>query len=227
MAVLVIAQPDRAHEVASSPLQKLAPDIVPSLAAASTALANYAAVVDLHLDERPQWLADYLALTATPVVVSAVSRPLHEMVAAAGQPVRCQLFGWNALPTMLERPVWEVSSWRVEERPGLQKLLAPAGVELAWVQDRIGMVTPRVLAMLINEAYWMLQEGAAEADAIDRALQLGTNYPHGPIAWGRKIGTSNLVRVLKALQHEFGTERCRIAARLIEEANTTQLGLGT
>ena len=42
--------------------------------------------------------------------------------------------------------------------------------------DRVGMVTPRVMAMIINEAYFTVQEGTATKSDIDLGMQLGTNY---------------------------------------------------
>jgi 3-hydroxybutyryl-CoA dehydrogenase len=45
------------------------------------------------------------------------------------------------------------------------------------VEDRVGMVTPRVIFMIINEACCTLQEGTASMKDIDTSMKLGTNYP--------------------------------------------------
>jgi 3-hydroxybutyryl-CoA dehydrogenase len=49
-------------------------------------------------------------------------------------------------------------------------------------------VVARTLAMLVNEAVDLVERGEASAEDVDLAMQLGTNYPRGPIAWGREIG---------------------------------------
>ncbi len=49
-------------------------------------------------------------------------------------------------------------------------------------------VVARTLAMLVNEAVDLVGRGEASADDVDLAMRLGTNYPRGPIDWGREIG---------------------------------------
>ncbi|MFN2448788.1 MAG: 3-hydroxyacyl-CoA dehydrogenase family protein, partial [Candidatus Baltobacteraceae bacterium] len=44
-----------------------------------------------------------------------------------------------------------------------------------------------------------VEEGIASPDDIDLAMRLGTNYPQGPIAWGREIGGDRVNRILKRL----------------------------
>src|SRR5690606_25237364 len=51
------------------------------------------------------------------------------------------------------------------------------GVEL--VEDRVGLVQMRILAMLINEAAFAVMEGVATPEDIDSAMKLGVNYPKG------------------------------------------------
>jgi 3-hydroxybutyryl-CoA dehydrogenase len=80
------------------------------------------------------------------------------------------------------------------------------------------MVMPRILCMLINEAYFAMMEGVADDAAIDTAMKLGTNYPRGPVEWARKIGLVHVVAVLHALQGYFGEDRYRCAPLLTREA---------
>jgi 3-hydroxybutyryl-CoA dehydrogenase len=80
-----------------------------------------------------------------------------------------------------------------------------------WVDDPPGMVSPRIVAMLVNEAAFALAGGIASEDSLDRAMELGVAYPTGPIAWGRKIGLGRILGVLEHLQREFGEARYRPA----------------
>lgn len=83
-----------------------------------------------------------------------------------------------------------------------------------WINESPGLVLPRTVCTLVNEAAFAAGEGVAEPDTIDTAMKLGTNYPRGPIEWGRQIGFDKVVRVLEHLQSEYGEERYRVAPLL-------------
>lgn len=72
----------------------------------------------------------------------------------------------------------------------------------------------RVLSMIVNEALFCVQENIASEGDIDLAMRFGTNYPHGVIEWGRRIGFEKIRNVLNALRHEFQDERYRAAPLL-------------
>ncbi|OTA41498.1 MAG: hypothetical protein A6D92_06165 [Symbiobacterium thermophilum] len=82
------------------------------------------------------------------------------------------------------------------------------------VTDSPGLVAARLLACLINEAAFALQEGIATAEAIDTAMQLGLNYPLGPLEWADELGPDKVLAVLEGLQRETGEERYRPAPYL-------------
>jgi 3-hydroxybutyryl-CoA dehydrogenase len=85
---------------------------------------------------------------------------------------------------------------------------------VVWVQDTPALVLPRIICMLSNEAAFALGEGVADLDTIDKAMQLGTNYPRGPLAWARYIGYERVLAVLDHLHAEYGEERYRAAPLL-------------
>jgi 3-hydroxybutyryl-CoA dehydrogenase len=60
-------------------------------------------------------------------------------------------------------------------------------------------ITQRVLATIVNEAASALEDGTASAAAIDTAMELGTNWPQGPLAWGDQIGLAAVVTTLDRL----------------------------
>lgn len=57
-----------------------------------------------------------------------------------------------------------------------QKNITPIRTSIAG----LGFTVPRTLAMIINEAYFALEENVASASDIDRAMKFGVNYPKGP-----------------------------------------------
>jgi 3-hydroxybutyryl-CoA dehydrogenase len=91
-----------------------------------------------------------------------------------------------------------------ETRNGIDSLVRAAGLTPAWVPDLPGGAALRVIAALANEAAFALAEGVAGAEDIDRAMQLGANYPKGPLAWTDELGLDRIVRVLDALRDAHG-----------------------
>ena len=67
----------------------------------------------------------------------------------------------------------------------------------------------RTLAMLVNEAVDLVARGEATAEDVDTAMQLGTNYPKGPIAWGRELGFDVVATQLAELDAAFPGGRYR------------------
>jgi len=49
--------------------------------------------------------------------------------------------------------------------------------EVVVIKEAPGFITSRINAMIGNEAFYMLQEGVATAEDIDKALKLGLNHP--------------------------------------------------
>jgi 3-hydroxybutyryl-CoA dehydrogenase len=85
------------------------------------------------------------------------------------------------------------------------------------VEDRVGLVTPRVICMIINEAYYTVQEGTATRDDIDRAMKLGTNYPYGPFEWCERIGIKHVYELLEAVYEDTHDERYKVCPLLKRE----------
>jgi 3-hydroxybutyryl-CoA dehydrogenase len=95
------------------------------------------------------------------------------------------------------------------------------------VPDGPGLVFPRILCMIINEAAFALMEGVASAEDIDTAMKLGTNYPLGPLEWADRIGLDQVLGVLEGLQAEYGEDRYRPAPLLRQLVRAGHLGLST
>lgn len=132
-----------------------------------------------------------------------------------------RVVGVSALPGRLSQRLMELAPTIFTSREYVTAAEDAAillGKEVAMVQDRIGMVLPRVLCSLVNEAFFAAMEGIAEAREIDIAMKLGTNYPLGPVEWGEQIGLINVVAILDALQRDTGESRYRVAPLLRQMA---------
>lgn len=89
-----------------------------------------------------------------------------------------------------------------------------AFADAAGVEDRhdaCRLIFTRVLCAILNEGALALEEGVASEADIDTAMKLGTNYPHGPLKWARRIGVSVVGDALRALNTAAGDDRYRPA----------------
>ncbi|MEP7146248.1 MAG: 3-hydroxyacyl-CoA dehydrogenase family protein, partial [bacterium] len=96
-------------------------------------------------------------------------------------------------------------------------LFESCGKNVYSVTDRPGMISLRIVTMIINEAYLVLQEGTSNKEDIDTAMKLGTNYPYGPIEWSERLGVDLVYNILKTMSDEFGDDRYRITPLLKEK----------
>ena len=102
--------------------------------------------------------------------------------------------------------------------------IAALDKETVEVKDAPGLVFPRILSLIVNEAARGLDEGIATAEEIDVALRLGTNYPQGPLRWGDEIGLDEVLAVIEGLQEETGDDRYRPAPLLKKMVVAGHLG---
>ncbi len=106
-----------------------------------------------------------------------------------------------------------------------EKFLGGLGLQLEKIDDIVGFITPRIVAMLANEAAFAVMEGVSSAAEIDEAMRLGTNYPKGPLEWADEIGLDTVVTILDALFGEYKQERYRACRLLRQYASAGWTGL--
>ena len=139
----------------------------------------------------------YCQAGATPVFINAVFSTLTGIFASQ-KPTR-PVFGFCGLPGFFNREVVEVSMLASSQRAALNEIGTSLGLKLIQVKDQPGLVTCRVVCMIINEAFEALQQGVASKPDIDLSMKLGTNYPLGPFEWAEKIGQANVKKILNAI----------------------------
>jgi len=179
----------------------------------SANLRDYDLIFDLDFDEHIEQLKFYAALTI-PVVVSCAKIQLAKAVHDFGKQNSCTLIGMNCLPTFIQRDLAELSLFEQQSKPTLDALMQQLGWKYKLIEDRVGMVTPRIIFMIINEACFTLQEGTASMEDIDTSMKLGTNYPFGPFEWANKIGVKHVYETLEAVYNDTHDERYKICSIL-------------
>ena len=65
----------------------------------------------------------------------------------------------------------------------------------------------RILAAVLNEAAWAVEDGVAEKLDIDVAMKAGVNYPHGPFEWREAIGSDLVDEALVILSKTAEDDR--------------------
>ncbi len=94
-------------------------------------------------------------------------------------------------------------------------------------RDTPGFVTTRALAVLVNEAAWMLYEGVASKEDIDTAYKLGFHHPMGPFELADLVGLDTALAILDVLWDGFRDPRYRACPLLRTMVAARKLGRKT
>ena len=186
-------------------------------------LIDHDVIFNFPIDEVSKAFAMYARSPVT-VFFNTCAVSLAGLVQATPVDLRCLPFGFNGLPSLFNREFLEVSILKQENLAHLKKMCEKLGSGYLQVDDRVGMVTPKVICMIINEAYYTAQEGTASREDIDLAMKLGTNYPYGPFEWCERLGLKNVYRVLEAIYDDTKDERYKISALLKKEFLAEEIG---
>jgi 3-hydroxybutyryl-CoA dehydrogenase len=100
-------------------------------------------------------------------------------------------------------------------QPAAERFFATLGMHADHVTDAPGLVLGRIVAQLVNEAYFALGERVGCAADIDAGMELGLNHPRGPLAWGELWGLDAVLAVLEGLLAEYRDARWRPAPALV------------
>jgi 3-hydroxybutyryl-CoA dehydrogenase len=160
--------------------------------------------IDLLFDMDTERTAHLKRLLPKPVLINSVAWSTKSI---GGDFIRIN--GW---PTLLQRNITEVAVAENIPADTVKKIFESLQWQYQLVSDVPGMITARVLAMIVNEAYYTLGAEVSSRDEIDIAMKLGTSYPYGPFEWSRKIGLKRIYELLQELNRT--DERYAIAPAL-------------
>jgi 3-hydroxybutyryl-CoA dehydrogenase len=133
-------------------------------------------------------------LLPRPVLVNSVVTTLKDLPE--------NIVRFNGWPTFLKRNTLESSCNNGSIKKRTEEIFALLNKKVEWVADEPGFITARIIAMIINEAYFALGEGISTKNEMDIAMKLGTNYPYGPFEWAEKIGVKRIFALLNELSKE-------------------------
>lgn len=162
-----------------------------------------AAYFDLCFEEEG---AAFASITASPVFVNAVIATCSEL-----PPNYVRVNAWNGF---WERNLLELAA-RDTQAEAAKQVLDSLGWSYVMAPDVPGMIAARVVAMIVNEAYYGWGDGISSKEDIDTAMKLGTNYPSGPFEWAERTGLRRFASLLSELSHH--DERYIPAPALLNE----------
>jgi len=152
------------------------------------------ACVDLLFENKAERIGWLNNLQAPLIIINSVITPLKNI-----QQDFIRINGWH---TFLKRQMIEAAANNILLKAKAEKFFLSLGKKPEWVPDITGLITPRIVAAVINEAFFALEENVSTEEEIDTAMKLGTNYPFGPFEWSKKIGLQNICSLLSALSKE-------------------------
>jgi len=167
------------------------------------------AYIDLLFKHSPERINKLETLQPATIIINTVIHTLEAM-----PPGFIRLNGWNSF---FKRPVVEAAGAE-NDRAVAEQVFSGFHKKIEWVPDIPGFITARVISMIINEAYFGLEEKISTREEIDTAMKLGTNYPYGPFEWGAKIGLKHIDDLLTRLVQE--NTRYQPSALLQKEARS-------
>lgn len=147
---------------------------------------------------------------SVPVFTSSLCVSVSEQCGVCKYPNR--LIGIGLYNSFSKAKRIEIAPSKITDKQLLknaENFLSSGGINYSIVPDRTGLVFPRIISMIINEAAQVYSEKVAAKEDIDTAMKLGTNYPLGPLEWADKLGVELVYEVLSALQRDFGEDRYR------------------
>jgi 3-hydroxybutyryl-CoA dehydrogenase len=131
---------------------------------------------------------------------------------------------FNPVPVLKLVEIVRAPETSDETAEAITALAEELGKTPAVANDFPGFVSNRILMPFINEAVWALQEGVADAEAIDTIAKLGFAHPMGPLALADLIGLDTCVAIMEVLERGLGDDRYAPAPLLREHVAAGQLG---
>jgi 3-hydroxybutyryl-CoA dehydrogenase len=94
-------------------------------------------------------------------------------------------------------------------------------------KDTPGFIVNRILIPALNEAAFLVAEGVADPEDIDKAIVLGLNWPMGPLKLLDYVGIDTTLFIADVMVNETGDQKFRPSSLLKQMVRGNLLGRKT
>lgn len=155
------------------------------------------------------------------------SLSITEMASATRRPEQViGLHFFNPVPAMKLVEVVMSEKTSEETRRIVDEFARSLGKDPVTVRDSPGFIVNRVLGPMLNEVAYILYEGRATAEDIDKAMVLGTNMPMGPLRLADYVGLDIALALIETLHKALG-DKYKPCPLLVEKVKAGHLGMKT
>ena len=119
----------------------------------------------------------------------------------------------------------KTSDETVQEVKDVSKKLGKESVVVK--KDTPGFIVNRILIPAVNEAVFLVAEGVAEPEDIDKAITLGLNWPMGPLKLIDYVGADTHLFITDVMVNETGDQKFRPSSLLKQMVRANLLGRKT
>ena len=151
------------------------------------------------------------ASTRAIIASNTSSISITDIGAATGRPEEtCGMHFFN--PPQLMRLIEIIKGLKTSDATieSVKQVSIKLGKEPVIVKkDTPGFIVNRILIPTINEAVYLVAEGVAEPEDIDKACELGLNWPMGPLKLLDYIGIDTFVSITEVIMTGTGDQKFR------------------
>lgn len=173
--------------------------------------------------------ADKYAPSHAIIASNTSSISITEIGAATKKPEKvCGMHFFN--PPQLMRLIEIVRGLKTSDETveAIRQVSSKLGKESVVVKkDTPGFIVNRILIPAMNEAVFLLAEGVAEPEDIDKAIELGLNWPMGPLKLLDYVGIDTTLFITDVMVNETGDPKFRPSSLLKQMVRANLLGRKT
>lgn len=170
---------------------------------------------------------DRICVPQTILATNTSTLSVSEIATVTDRPARC--IGTHFLIPAALSPLVEVShglETSDETLGAVLEVLKRCGKDTVTFTDAPAFVINRLYIPLLNEAFFVLQEGVGTAEEIDKACERGLGFPVGPFRAADNSGLDIVYHCIKSIQEQLG-DKYRPAPLLTKLVKAGRLGRKT